>query len=415
MAIDNAALPQVSCATRLGNATIDNTRANVGSEPAIGEAAMTLQSTIHRIAVGVTGAAVVAAFMASAPGAAFASSSPRPTPTLPAPVASVNQPFTNAFEHYGNTGGQWTGADSSYSVPLPGGRVAWLYSDTFLGTVNADNSRPLDSPFIHNSIVIQNHGQMTTYTGGPAAAPTSLVAVPGADPTQDWYWFGDGTVEGNHLQVLLLEFTKTGDGPFDFAFKDTAIASISLATMQLEHITTMPDSAVEWGSAIYESGPYTYVYGVEDLGQDKYMHLARVRTGGLTTSPWQYFDGSGWSVDPTSSTRIMDGVSNEFSVTNFLGAVTLVTGDTTQALSPDIVMYRSTSPEGPFTDKTLLYTTPETSGNIFTYNPKAHPEFGTPNTLMITYNVNSFSNSDLYSNVDNYRPRYINVTFPLSR
>ena len=31
------------------------------------------------------------------------------------------------------------------------------------------------------------------------------------------------------------------------------------------------------------------------------------------------------------------------------------------------------------------------------------------------YAVNSFSNSDLYSNVDNYRPRYINVTFPLSR
>ena len=33
-------------------------------------------------------------------------------------------------------------------VPLPDGRVAWLYSDTFLGTVNPDHSRPAHTPLV---------------------------------------------------------------------------------------------------------------------------------------------------------------------------------------------------------------------------------------------------------------------------
>ena len=368
-------------------------------------------SSIRRIATGICAAAVMTTLMASAPGSALAQTRSMPNSVPQPPTASVNQPLTDAFGHYGDTGGRWTGADSAYSVKLPGDRTAWLYSDTFLGTVNTDHSRPADSPFVHNSIVIKHHAQLTTYTGGTVAMPRSLVTVAGGDEQQNWYWFGDGTVEGNHLRVLLLEFKKTGTQPFDFAFKDTAIASFSISTMQLEGITPLPAGPVEWGSAIYEDGPYTYVYGVEDLQKDKYMHLARVRSGQLTTGTWEYLGDNGWSVEQTLSKRIMDGVSNEFSVTKFQGAVTLITSDATEPLSTKIVMYRSNSVNGPFTGKTLLYQTPETSGNVFTYNAKAHPELGTSNTLLITYNVNSFNTADVYSNVDNYRPRYIDVTF----
>lgn len=379
------------------------------------------KNSARRIATIITAFAVTATLFASVPGSASAHGWSAPTPILPSPTANVNQPLTNTFEHYGDTGGRWTGADSAYSVKLPGDRIAWLYSDTFLGTVNPDHSRPADSPFVHNSIVVERHGTMTTYTGGTAAAPASLVTVPAGDEQQDWYWFGDGTVEGHHLRVLLLEFKKTGDQAFDFAFQRTAIASFSLSTMKLEGITPIPSdpastnpapvAPVEWGSAVYEDGRYTYVYGVEDLQQHKYMHLARVRSGRLTTGTWEYLGDNGWSAEEDTSRRIMDGVSNEFSVTKFRGAVTLVTGDATEALSTKIVMYRSDSVEGPFTGKTLLYQTPETSGNVFTYNAKAHPELGTGNTLLITYNVNSFDTADVYRNVDNYRPRYIDVSF----
>lgn len=349
------------------------------------------------------------------PAAAATAAAPTPTPTSAAQCqpkisASTNTELTQLFGDYGDSGAGWTGSDSAYSVPLPDGGIAWLNSDTFLGSVNEDHSRPMDSPFIHNSIVVDRGGSLTTYTGGTTTAPESLVTVPGGDEGQDWYWFGDGTVEGDHLRVMLLEFVKTGTGSFDFKFTNTAVASFSLPSMTLEGITALPQSDVEWASAIYEGNQYTYIYGVEDLGADKYAHLARVPKGELTTAPWEYLGESGWVSDATASKRILKGVSNEFSVTKFQGRYTIVTGDTTEVLSSKIVTYRSRSLEGPFTDKTVIYTTPETGGNVFTYNPKAHPELGNGHTLVVTYNVNSFDTNDVYTDVDNYRPRYVNVS-----
>jgi hypothetical protein len=325
--------------------------------------------------------------------------------------ASVNDVLSERFGTYGDTAGRWTGADSAYSVPLPDGGIAWIYSDTFLGEVDDAHGRPLDSPFVHNSIIIDRAGELTTYTGGTAAAPTSLVHVEGGDESQNWYWFGDATVSGDQLHVMLLEFERTGDGMWDFGFAGSAVATFDLDGMRLVAIDQVPSAGVQWGSAIYENADdgYTYVYGVEDLQSQKFAHLARVPAGGITTQPWQYLAEDGWSADPSSSKRVLEGVSNEFSVSHYQGRFTRVTGDATEALSASIVMYRSERLEGPFTGKTELYRTPETSGNVFTYNAKAHPELGNGHSLMVTYNVNSFDTNDLYAEVDNYRPRYVDI------
>lgn len=324
--------------------------------------------------------------------------------------ASVNEEFTERFGEYGDTAGRWTGADSAYSVELPDGSTAWIYSDTFLGEVDEDHGRPLDSPFIHNSIIVDDGG-LTTHTGGTEEAPESLVHVEGAEESQRWYWFGDGTVEGDSLHVMLLEFEKTGDGVFDFAFAGNAVATFDTGDMSLTGVTDLPESDVNWGSAIYEdpADGHTYVFGVEDLQSEKYAHLARVPTGSLTTGDWEYFDEGEWTGDPAASSRILEGVSNEFSVSRFQGRFTIVTGDATEALSAKVVMYRAKDIEGPYTGRTVLYETPETGGNIFTYNAKAHPHLSSGNRLLVTYNVNSFEPDDLYEEVDHYRPRYIDV------
>lgn len=325
--------------------------------------------------------------------------------------AAVDQELTERFGTYGDTAGRWTGADSAYSVELPDGRIAWIYSDTFLGEVDATHGRPLDSPFIHNSINVDDEGEITTFTGGTAESPESLVKVAGADEGRDWYWFGDATVHGDELQVMLVEFVKTGDTMWDFAFKGNGVATFDAATLELRSVDAVATDGVNWGSAIYENPDdgYTYVYGVEDLGQHKYAHLARVAGGDLADGTWEYLGDAGWSTDASDTKRILEGVSNEFSVQRYQGRYTLVTGDATEILSSKVVMYRSTSLEGPFTGKTVLYSTPETSGNVFTYNAKAHPQLGDGNTLLISYNVNSFDTNDLYVDVDNYRPRYVAV------
>ena len=43
---------------------------------------------------------------------------------------------------WSRSGPGWTGGDSTYSTQLPDGRVAWLFGDTFLGTVADDGTPP---------------------------------------------------------------------------------------------------------------------------------------------------------------------------------------------------------------------------------------------------------------------------------
>ena len=366
-----------------------------------------IKSRPGRIAIA-SAVSAVALVATSLPLAAAAA------PTCADMSASVDSELTDRFGEYGDTAGRWTGADSAYSVELPDGRIAWIYSDTFLGEVNETHGRPLDSPFIHNSINVDDDGAITTYTGGTTDAPESLVKVAGGDEAKDWYWFGDATVHGDELQVMLVEFVKTGDGIFDFAFDGNAVATFDATTLELRSVDEVATSGVNWGSAIYEDQGYTYVYGVEDLGAQKFAHLARVAGGDLAEGQWEYLGDAGWSTDPAQTKRILEGVSNEFSVSKFHGRYTLVTGDSTEILSSKIVMYRSDSLDGPWTGKTVLYSTPETGGNVFTYNAKAHPELGDGHTLLVTYNVNSFDTNDLYTEVDNYRPRYVDVDVKLS-
>ncbi|GAB4000695.1 hypothetical protein GCM10029992_33440 [Glycomyces albus] len=118
--------------------------------------------------------ASAAALFAGLAAAAVPITAAHAAPDLGAPCvwASVNTELTERFGTYGDTAGRWTGADSAYSVDLPDGSTAWIYSDTFLGEVDEGHGRPADSPFIHNSIIVDDDGELTTHTGGTEATPS---------------------------------------------------------------------------------------------------------------------------------------------------------------------------------------------------------------------------------------------------
>ena len=50
------------------------------------------------------------------------------------------------------TGG-WTGGDATFSAPLPDGRTAWLFGDTFIGGLTTAGGRDKPFPDIRNSLV----------------------------------------------------------------------------------------------------------------------------------------------------------------------------------------------------------------------------------------------------------------------
>lgn len=155
-------------------------------------------------------------------------------------TTSVDERLTEQFQTYAETGGGWTGGDSTFSLPLRGGRTGWFFSDTFLGTVEPDGSRPADSPFVNNSIVVQDHRGLSTVTGGAADAPTAIVP-PEADGR--WYWIGDPTA-GRHgtVQVPLLQFERTGPGGFDSQWSANRLATLDGDTLQLESVADLPSA-----------------------------------------------------------------------------------------------------------------------------------------------------------------------------
>lgn len=328
---------------------------------------------------------------------------------------------TELFGDYSDSGVAWTGGDSTYSVKLPRGRTVWLFSDTFLGPVNDDLSRPIETPFLNNSFVVERGDELTTVTGGTSGEPDSLVPP---DRERSWNWLGAGIAGPRSLDVMFMEFAAFGDGQWDWAWEQNKLVRFDPKTYEVREIVPMPsESGVQWASWLERNDGFTYIYGVDDQGLNKYMHLARVAGKDLTTS-WEYWTGAGWSSTETDSAAIMPGVANEYSVSKFRDGYLLVTQDTTEVFSRNIVAYTACNPWGPFVPATTLYFAPDGLGwddpdeanpNIFTYNAHEHPHLRRGNRLLVTYNVNSLEPNELYDDVTIYRPRFIEVELTPAR
>jgi len=66
----------------------------------------------------------------------------------------------------------------------------------------------------------------------------------------------------------------------------------------------------------------------------------------------------------------------------------------------------STLSELTFEDKLI-----SADSNVNSCLPHAHPELGGPGRLVVSYNVNSFDNTDTYKDVSIYRPRFVDLQF----
>ncbi|WP_203719462.1 DUF4185 domain-containing protein, partial [Asanoa siamensis] len=329
--------------------------------------------------------------------------------------ATPNTKLGNLFTAYANTGVGWTGADSTYSGKLPGGREIWIFSDTFLGPVNPDGGRPTTAPFINNSVIVRRGSKLSTVTGTVDGEPAAIFRPADAS---NWYWMGPNLVTGKLWQQVVNEYTKTGPGSWDLGYVRTAVAHVDTDRLDrpvaYHPLPSLPPT-ISWAAWLQRVGGYTYVYGVEDLGASKHMHVARVRGTDLRR-PWRFWTGDGWSAEPADSTRVLTGVANEYSVTPWRGRYLLVTHDTNELFSARILGYVADAPTGPFTDPVMLYTTPETgpdgsygNPNIITYNSHIHPEHSTDRRLLLTYNVNTLANDEHYQDASIYRPRFVDV------
>ena len=324
------------------------------------------------------------------------------------------------WRHFGDRAGagEWAGGDGNYSAPLPDGRVAWLFNDTFLGPVGDGSSITPHAP-VHNTIVTahrSSHRPERLIMNGTAEAPRPLVGPPGT--AEPWYWNGDGIVDDGKLYVFEFKQQAAGGGHFGFEWIATDLATFSVPELELDGVQPTYDANnVQWGVELLRDGDYIYIYGMETAFLDKHVHIARAPVGELG-GDWEFYTGSGWSADEDDSARVLRAVGASYGVARVRDRYVLATTD--QFLGSEIYLHTADTPVGfAGTERVTIYDTPEgqpeydedAAGDIYTYNVAAHPHLNTPNTLVLSYNVNSTEIADLNRDINNNRSRFIEVRF----
>ncbi|MEV4432979.1 hypothetical protein [Streptomyces sp. NPDC049585] len=377
--------------------------------------------------------AALAATCAFLPPSAPSGAPPRVLAVRPLPA------LTDAFAAYAERGrpdGRWTGGDSTYSVPVRAGRL-WVFSDTFLGTVRPDGSRPpvgddgrpgpKSSGFVHNSFVLWDARGPHTLTGHDRAGrPVSLVREAGGDrPDGPWYWARAGLPDGGGAAVVYARYARTGPGPLDVAWRGNVLARFGAGDLTRPRtLTPLPSTTgTAWGAWLLREGGRTYVYGTRaGPGGGSRLYLART-CGRDLRGPWRYRTaGGGWSDAETRAAPLRGPggaplrVSQELSVVAHGGWYALVTQQADEALSPRIQLAWARSPGGPFTRPVTVYTAPEAGprgtygdADVIAYNPHEHPDLERPGELVVSYNVNSLDPRDVMARAAVYRPRFVRV------
>ncbi len=336
-----------------------------------------------------------------------------PSPTSAAPDTTLNDMFNSYADQ--STTQDWSGADGGRSIGLPDGRILWTYGDSFLGPVHADHTRPTDAKLVTNTFIVQDGNHLSTIFTH-STPPGAAIPVPGQDPHERWYWPGAGTVGNGAVEIILSQVRRGKAEEFGFIGEKQSLARLSLPDLRLISVTDLPSRVprLNWGADILHDGDYTYIYGVQETDSGKNMHIARVRDASLAGA-WEYFTGGGWSEAASDSKPVLKDVGAAYGVTKigrFYTVIMVVPFD------PEVYAYFSCTPTGPFTNKTLVYRTPESGKNgiyhradLYTYNIDVHDQLGAPNKVVITYNVNGKNFFDTFKNASLYRPRYLDVTF----
>lgn len=275
-----------------------------------------------------------------------------------------------------------TGTDNNISVPLPDGRVLWLFNDTWTYSLDFySNYRGQSLGLPRNYLVVQNGSTLTPLTGSTFFTPTTSGNI---------YWPTDATVDGNNLYVLLAEVSNGGGG----SQVAQAIASISLSNLTLTGVVNLP-----WKYArILNAGDgYIYIYGVG---------VARVPVGSFgNTAAWTFYNGTSWVSDSSQAVALtnLDSVSaierlgqNNYALiyNGYLGA--------------KFYARFAPSPIGPWGNAVQVGATTAGKSVSYFYMPYLHKETAQNGVYTIGYSDNGTGESDVVRyNKSFYNPHYI--------
>ncbi len=340
----------------------------------------------------------------------------------------------------------WTGADGVYTFPLAGddslGSGAhqgtfWIFSDTFVGNVDANGKRLAGTVMVNNTSATMQGAvpgpgvldfHVRTDDGGH---PVSMVVPP---QPSTWYWPADGLVQGGTVTMSALRMKTGNGGAFNFAVDGVAWLQASSQDAvpfagsytvtdapQLYHAAPVDGSTgdMTFGTAVMplttgahapKPDGYVYVYGTRN-DASKQLLVSRVKPAYLLQpGSYRYWNGKQWVADIGKARPMTDRLSSEFSVTPLPDGRYLLVFQL-DALSKTIAVRYGSSPTGPWGAPIPVWDCPEAgmTKNTYVYNAKAHPHLSTNGQLLISYHVNTFKFAENMNKADIYHPRFITV------
>jgi len=342
--------------------------------------------------------------------------SPKATPDV-----KVDRPLDHLFSHQFGPG--WVGGDATYSTALPGGREAFVFSDTVIGHAKPDGSTRITG-LIHNSELVGSLTHLKFDHGGNLRSPRPL--IPDTRGRVDQWQVASTYVARSRQLVFVNEFAHR-PGPFERFTGRSALAVLSLTAHhppEFRAAVALPsDPEDQWGNAVVRSEAYMYIYGsVDDPSSGTFvgMKVARVPPGdSLRTRAWRYWDGSTWVAGVRRALTIrtgneLTGITAQRGIHGYAAVSIPESVRTDRALD---ISY-ACSPQGPWSDAVAVYTIPEVQhfGDEIAYIPTFHPELAGRSGTVISYNVDTLGGLiPLRMDIHVYQPRFLRLTYEAGR
>jgi hypothetical protein len=313
---------------------------------------------------------------------------------------------------------RWIGGDGAYSVDLGGGRVLWLFGDSF---VAHDTGRVRErSKMVRNSVALQTGSDPRSAffrfywrsTDGEEAQ--SFLGEEG----DQWFWPEHGIRLGSALLLFWERLHVEGEGIFNF--DATAWAATVVDTPDSEPSSwnlrraEVPASSfgIILGEAVLVHEAKLYVYGTRGDFHDLFVarfDVDAAARGDLQTPEWWHDDHWSTSDEPTA---IIGGVAPELSI-HFdatLGKFVCVHGEGFGGTS--IAVRDADRPEGSWSAPRTVFRPPESDAHdAFVYAAKAHPELWAGGDLAVTYVPSTFGAVPREREEQLYYPRFVRVSF----
>lgn len=334
------------------------------------------------------------------------------------PAISAQYSLTLAqerFDKFNQVENGWCASDATISLPLPDGKILWLFGDSFIGEKTGTFSiNPSRSRMINNSVVLEDASSLTAYYQGTLANPSSFIPADG----NAFFWPEHAVIENDTLKVFAVRVTyyNNNNPGFNFKVGTTYIAYYKypgLTYITTKEIPSLTDTAMRFGACIIRSGEYTYIFGVKDTTSNgmtwPLLYLARVRQS--VDEPWEFFAGSDtWSGDCRNARPLGDRpMSESFYVYEKNGTFYLIMHEIW--LVGKLYILEADNITGPWNrassgGKETLFAVIKPYPNLFSYNLFAHPQFTNDGKILISFNVNTSDFFSIYSDTRNYRARF---------